>query len=71
MNLNYSSEIFQIERSLDKHLDVEAVQSFKDFMIKKEKLTANRKELSDKMKLCKKQMIELEFAEKWKLDRDA
>ena len=36
------------------------LESFKEFMFKKEKLIAERKELSDKMKLSKRQMMELE-----------
>ena len=43
---------------------MEEMQHFKLFIKEKEKLLSDNKELGDKMKLCKKQLSELELGER-------
>eukprot|EP00092_Neocalanus_flemingeri_P009493 GFUD01010220.1.p1 GENE.GFUD01010220.1~~GFUD01010220.1.p1 ORF type:complete len:571 (-),score=183.85 GFUD01010220.1:22-1686(-) len=52
-------------RSIERYLGDEDLEKFKLFMIEKEKLISDSKELSDKMRLSKKQLIELELGERW------
>ena len=53
--------MFQIERSLLKHLGSVELEHFHDFLLEKEQLISSSAELSDKIKLCKKQIMELEL----------
>ena len=53
--------MFQIERSLLKHIGQGELEHFNDFLFEKEQLISCSAELSDKIKLCKKQIMELEL----------
>ena len=53
--------VFQIERSLVKHCGHTELEHFNDFLLEKEHLISSSAELSDKIKLCKKQIMELEL----------
>merc|ERR1712096_405231 len=54
----------KVLRSISRYLGEEDLEKFKLFINKKEKLIYDRKELSDKMRLSKKQMMELELEER-------
>ena len=51
---------FQIERSIERYLGALVLEEFKEYVRIKEKLIGERKELGDKMKLCRRQIMELE-----------
>ena len=51
----------KIERSIEKHLGAMEVEKFKNYVIVKEKLIGDRKELIDKIKLSRRQLRELEW----------
>ena len=53
----------KVERSLLKHLGEEKLRSYKQFVSETTKLLNEKKELSDKMKLCRAQMADLELQE--------
>ena len=55
---------FQVLRSIESYLGVEEMEQFKLFIKEKEKLLSENKELGDKMRLCKKQLSELELGER-------
>ena len=50
----------QIERSIEKYLGVVEVEKFQDYVTLKEKLIGDNKELGDKLRLSRRQMMELE-----------
>ena len=52
---------FQIERSIEKYLGAMVLEKLKEYVRIKEKLIGERKELGDKIKLCRTQMMELEL----------
>ena len=54
----------QVLRSIEIYLGVEEMEQFKLFIKKKEKLISDNRELGDKMRLCKKQLNELELGER-------
>ena len=54
---------WQVLRSIDRYLGEEEMEHFKFFINEKEKLLSDKKELGDKLKLCKKQLRELELGE--------
>ena len=56
-----TGSVFQIERSLLKHLGQAELEDFNDFLVEKEQLISCSAELNDKIKLCKKQIMELEL----------
>ena len=60
-SISYKNFCFQIERSLLKHLGAGELEDFHDFLLEKEQLISCSAELSDKIKLCKKQIMELEL----------
>ena len=51
----------QVLRSIERYLGVEEMEQFKLFIKEKEKLLSDNRELGDKMRLCKKQLSELEL----------
>lgn len=53
--------VFQVERSLVRHCGQSELKHFNDFLLEKEQLISRSAELSDKLKLCKKQIMELEL----------
>ena len=50
----------KIERSIEKHLGALEVEKFKNYVIVKEILIGERRELSDRIKLSRRQLRELE-----------
>ena len=50
----------KIERSIERHLGAIEVEKFKNYVIVKEILIGERRELSDKIKLSRRQLQELE-----------
>ena len=52
---------FQIERMLVSHIGQTELKYFEEFLQEKEHLISMSAELSDKIKLCKKQIIEIEL----------
>lgn len=60
-NIDKRSE--KVERSLLKNLGEEKLRSYKQFVSETTKLLNEKKELSDKMKLCRAQMADLELQE--------
>ena len=55
---------FQIERSIEKYLGAKVLEKFNKYVRRKEKLIGERKELGDKIKLGRRQIMELEVG-KW------
>ena len=60
----YPSLYFQIERSIERNLGTKVLDMFKEYVRIKEQLIGERKELGDKIKLSRRQMMELEVG-KW------
>ena len=56
----YPSLYFQIERSIERNLGTKVLDMFKEYVRIKEQLIGERKELGDKIKLSRRQMMELE-----------